>query len=153
MKNNELGVYLPTKKELLMLWLNNYDFGETLIDITEWVKFQAIDEFVQRLVMFKECNKDEHFRFTLSLNDNEVNMLRDFLLKRKAFVISHILKRESFSPNTHLYQLYLQYLPDKLNEVEKNILLDGYLHMLGDLQGSDYAATKRPSIEKKLNLR
>ena len=153
MKNNGLGFYKSTKMELLMLWLNNYEFGESLIDITEWVKFQSIDEFAQRLVMTKAHNQDELFRFNLHLDDNEENDLRDYLLKRKSFVVRHILNRKSFSPNTHLYQLYLQYLPDQLNEVEKNILLDGYLHMLVDLQGGIYATEKRLSLEKKLNLR
>ena len=38
-KNNGLDVYALTKMELLMLWLNNYEFGESLIAIAEWVKF------------------------------------------------------------------------------------------------------------------
>lgn len=153
MKNNDLNAYLLTKMELVMLWLNNYEFGESLVDITKWVKFQAIDEFAVRLVMTKEHNQDEFFRFNLNLDDNEEKVLRNFLLKRKSFVVSYILNRKSFSPNTHLYQLYLQYLSDQLNEVEKNILLDGYLHMLADLQGDNYAITKRSVLEKKLNLR
>ena len=59
------------------------------------------------------------------------------------------MNRKSFSPNTYLYQLYLQYLPDQLNEVEKNILLDGYLHMLIDLQDDNIATENRLSLEKK----
>ena len=155
MKNNELGVYPLTKIELLMLWLNNYEFGEPLLDITEWVRFQSIDEFSQRLVRTKEHNQDEFFRFKLNLDSDEISMLREYLLKRKSFVISYILKRGSFSPNTNLYQLYLQYLPYQLNEIEKNILLDGYMHMLNDLHGyGDNCITKkRLSLEKKLNLR
>lgn len=153
MKCNVLDTYKLTKRELIILWLNNYEFGESLIDITEWVKFKSIDELVDKLVMTKEHNPDEFFRFSLNLDGNEESELRDYLLNRKTFVISHILKRRSFSPGTHLYQLYLQYLPDQLNEVEKNILLDGYLHMLIDLQGSNYANEKRLSLEKKLNLK
>lgn len=153
MKRNELGAYLLTKMELLMLWLNNYEFGESLLEITEWVKFQAMDEFAQRLVRAKKCSKDETFLFNLILDDNEEKSLYNYLLKRKEFVIKYIFNRKSFSPNTHLYQLYLQYLSNKLNEVEKSIMLDGYLHMLADLRGDSYALTKRVSLEKKLRLR
>lgn len=153
MKSNVLGTYKLTKMELIILWLNNYEFGESLIDITEWVKFQSIDELVDKLVMTKEHNPDEFFRFSLNLDDKEESELRDYLLNRKTFVISHILKRKSFSPGTHLYQLYLQYLSDQLNEVEKNILLDGYLHMLAELYGDDPIMQKRFSLEKKLNFR
>lgn len=152
MKNNSLGINPLTKWDCLMLWLNNYEFGESLIDITKWVKFQAIDEFAQMLIRTKKHNQDDVFRFNLILDSDEGNALRDYLLKRKSFVVSYILNRESFSPYTHLYQLYLQYLPDQLNEFEKSVLLDGYLYMLEDLQGY-YCPEKRLSLEKKLNLR
>ena len=153
MKSNVLYTYKLTKMELIILWLNNYEFGESLIDITEWVKFKSIDELVDKLVMTKEHNPDEFFYFSLNLDGNEESELRDYLLNRKTFVTSYILKRRSFSPGTHLYQLYLQYLSDQLNEVEKNILLDGYLHMLAELYGDDSIMQKRFSLEKKLNLR
>jgi len=152
-KRNELGAYLLTKMELLMLWLNNYEFGESLLEITEWVKFQAMDEFAQRLVRAKKCSKDETFLFNLILDDNEEKSLYNYLLKRKEFVIKYIFNRKSFSPNTHLYQLYLQYLPSQLNEVEKNILLDGYMNMLKKLYGDNCIAQKRLFLEKNLNLR
>lgn len=152
-KNNGLGVCQLTKKELIMLWFNNYESGESLIDITEWVKFQSIDEFAQRFIMSKEHKLGDDFYFNLNLDGNEENALRNYLLKRKSFVVKYILNGKSFSPYTHLYQLYLQYLPDQLNEIEKNVLLAGYLHMLTDIQGDNYAATKRISLEKKLNLR
>lgn len=153
MEKTGLDVFRLTNMELIMLWLNNYEFGESLIDITEWVKFHSIDEFATRLVTSKEHSSDEYFRFNLNLDGNEENNLRDYLLKRKRFVMRHIWNRKSFSPNTHLYQLYLQYLHNQLNEVEKSFLLDAYLHMLIDLQGSNYANEKRLSLEKKLNLK
>lgn len=61
MKNNGLGVCQLTKKELIMLWFNNYESGESLIDITEWVKFQSIDEFAQRFIMSKEHKLGDDF--------------------------------------------------------------------------------------------
>lgn len=153
MKSNVLDTYKLTKRELIILWLNNYEFGGSLTDVTEWVKFHSIDKLVDKLVMTKEHNPDEFFRFSLNLDGNEESDLRDYLLNRKTFVINHILKRRSFSPGTHLYQLYLQYLPDQLNEVEKNILLDGYLHMLAELYGDNPIMQKRLPLEKKLNFR
>lgn len=153
MKNNGLGVCQLTKKELIMLWFNNYESGESLIDITEWVKFQSIDEFAQRFIMSKEHKLGDDFYFNLNLDSNEENALRNYLLKRKSFVVKYILNGKYFSPYTHLYQLYLQYIPDQLNEIEKNILFDGYLHMLADIQGDNYATTRGISLKKKLNLR
>ena len=153
MKSSELDNYKLTKRELIMLWLNNYEFSESLVDSTEWVKFQSIDEVANRLVRTKEHNQDEFFRFCLNLDRNEEKELGEYLLKRKSFFISYILKRGSFSPSTHLYQLYLQYLPSQLNEVEKNILLDGYMNMLKKLYGDNCIAQKRLFLEKNLNLR
>lgn len=153
MKKNNLDAYQMTKTKLIMLWLNNYEFGESLIAITEWVKFQSIDEFASRIVMSKEHNQDEYFQFKLNLNSNEEKILRDYLLKRKLCVMNHILNRKSFLPNTHLYQLYLQYLSDRLNDVEKSLLLDGYLHMIIDLQGDNCDNEIRLSLENHLNLR
>lgn len=153
MGKNILRNYQMTKEELIILWLSNYEFGESLKDITDWTKFHSIDEFAQRLVMCKKIDQDEYFRFRLNLDGTEEMALREYLLKRKSFVVKYIFSRESFSPYTHLYQLYLQYLSYELNEVEKDFLLDGYIHMLADLQGDSYAATKRKSLEKKLNLR
>ena len=153
MKDNILKNYELTKKELIMLWLSNYEFCEPLRDITDWTKFQSIDEFVQRLVLGKEKEQDEYFRFSLNLDSLEENSLKEYLSKRKAFVVKYILSRGSYAPYTHLYQLYLQYLPYELEDTEKSILLGGYIHMLADLQGEDYAIKKRGQLAKKLNLR
>ncbi len=49
----------------------------------------------------------------------------------------YIFERGSFSPYTHLYQLYLQYLPNYLNEIEYDMLYDGYSLMLQDLYGEN----------------
>lgn len=148
MKNNILNNYKLTKKELTMLWLNNYEFCEPLKDIINWTKFQSMDKFVQRLVMCKEKAQDEYFRFCLNLVESEKKALQEYLLKRKSFVVKYILSRESYSPYTHLYQLYLQYLQYELEDVERNILLEGYTRMLTDLYGENYAIKKRGQLEK-----
>lgn len=153
MKNNILSKYQLTRREVIILWLNNYEFCEPLKDITNWTRFQSMDEFAQRLVRCKEKEQDECFRFCLNLDRSEENALQEYLLKRKAFVAKYILSRGSYSPYTHLYQLYLQYLPYDLEDVEKSILLDGYINMLADLQGENYAITKRRQLEKKLKIR
>lgn len=152
MKNTGLNKYKLTRKEVIKLCVINYEFGESLANFNDFVKFQTINGFANRLIMGIDHKDDENYRFSLNLDANEENSLRDYLLKRKSFVVNHIMKSGSFTPYTHLYQLYLQYLPDKLNDVEKNILLVGYINMLEDLYGIDYTE-KRASLEKKLNLK
>ncbi len=146
-------MYKSTIGEMLLLGLNNYEFGEPLSSITEWTIYQAIDDFSRRLVMARRDKGDGAFSFTLKLDDQELNSLRWFLSKRKKFVINYILNRESFSPYTHLYQLYIQYLPDELSEPEKVFMLEGYYRMLIDLRGESIADAQRISIEKKLHLK
>lgn len=153
MRSNSLRAYKSTIGEALLLGLKNYEFGESLISITEWTIFQEIDNFSRRLVIARRDESDGVFSFTLDLNDEELSSLREFLAKRKEFVINHILKRESFSPYTHLYQLYLQYLSDELSEPEQIFMLEGYHRMLVDLRGESIAYAQRISVEKKLHLR
>lgn len=86
-----LNRYLLSKQELILLWLRNYEFGEPLRDITNWVRFQAMDEFVQKLVMSKEKEPDELFRFRLKLDGMEEMDLREYLAKGKAFAVSYML--------------------------------------------------------------
>ncbi len=152
MSNIVLSKYLLSKSEVIILWLNNYEFGESLIDVTNWTKFAIMDEFAQRLVMCNEKEPDEYFRFRLLLNESEENAIRDYLSKNRFFALKYICTRKSFEPYTHLYQLYLQYLSYELNEIEKSILLDGYLHMLADLQANNIGQ-KRIMLERKLNLK
>ncbi len=153
MRSNSLRAYKSTIGEALLLGLKNYEFGESLISITEWTIFQEIDNFSRRLVIARRDESDGVFSFTLDLNDEELSSLREFLAKRKEFVINHILKRESFSPYTHLYQLYLQYLSDELSEPEQIFMLEGYHRMLVDLRGESIAYAQIISVEKKLHLR
>lgn len=103
--------------------------------------------------MEKGIREDELFRFRLNLNAEEEMDLKSLLFRRKNIVFNYIFTYGSFSPYTHLYQFYLQYIPYKLNEVEKSIFLDGYLHMLTDLLANDeFVTSKRTALEKKLNL-
>ncbi len=153
MKNNILNKYQLTTKELIMMWFMNYEFGEPLKDITNWTKFQSIDEFAKRLVLGKEKEQNDDFRFHLNLDDAEEMALQEYLLKQKSFVVQYIFSRGSYLPYTHLYQLYIQYLAYHLNDIEKSFLLDGYIQMLATLQGEDYARTKRICLENKLGLR
>ena len=85
------------------------------------------------------------------IEPSEEEALKKYLEKQKNFVIHYIIS-EGYFVNTHLYQLYLQYLPHKLIEVEKNILLDGYIAMITDLKGSNCTLQKRKILEKRLNI-
>lgn len=152
MRSNSLREYQSTVGETLFLGLKNYEFGESLSYRTECTIFQEIDNFSRRLVIARRDESDGAFYFTLKLNDEELIALRRFLSKKKRFVINHILKRERFTPYTHLYQLYLQYLSDELSEPEQIFMLEGYHRMLVDLRGESIAYAQRISVEKKLHL-
>lgn len=96
--------------------------------------------------MNKKSEDNDGFRFRLNLDESEANTLRKYLLKRKYFAINYILNRGSTSSNIHLYQLYLQYLSNKINEVEKSVLLESHLYILVDRYGKDCTESKRTSI-------
>lgn len=56
--------------------------------------------------MSKEKENDDAFRFRLILNEDEEEALREYLSKRKKFVVwymRYIRGRESSFPHTHLY--------------------------------------------------
>lgn len=67
MKNSVLDTYQLRKKELIMLWLKNYDFGQLLVTIKDRVKFQSIDMFIQSLVLSKKSGLVEDFSFLFNL--------------------------------------------------------------------------------------
>lgn len=152
MKKSSLAKYKLSQSEVIKLCVINYDFCDSLTDLTDFVRFKTIDGFANRLIMGLNHKEDENYRFSLDIDESQKNELSDYLLKKKSFVVNYIIKSGSFSPYTHLYQLYLQYLPTKLNEVEKNIFLAGYIDMLEDLHGIDYS-NKKIALEKTLNLR
>lgn len=90
------------------------------------------------------------FRFRLTLDANEINFLKSYLLSNKDFVVKYILSNDYFE-GTHLYQFYLQYLSHELTDIEKYLFLDGYFKMMTDLYAKDYTL-QRKKIEKKLRL-
>lgn len=92
MSNNVLNKYLLSKREQIILWLNNYEFGESLIDVTNWTKFAIMDEFAQRLVMCNEKEPDEYFR--LLLDESEENAIRDYLSKNRFFALKYIYEKK-----------------------------------------------------------
>ena len=153
LKNNSIKKYQVSKMEMMLLWLKNYEFGDPLNGSIDFVKFHTIDKFADFFVHSHNRNDEsnQEFRFTLIIEPEEEEELKKYLLTQKDFVIHYIVSTGYFT-GSHLYQLYLQYLPNELTEVEKNILLDGYISMMTDLRGSNYTLHKRKCLEQRLNI-
>lgn len=147
MKKLLLNKYYMTKKEIVMLWLSNYQDSASTKDLYDWIKFYALDTFAQRLVVGRKTAGDANFRFGLDLDECEVLELQEYLLKRKDFVMKYLVKNVNHVLGTHLYQLYLQYLGNYLSDEEKDMLLTGYLQMMENLTGCDFSEK-----EKKLRI-
>lgn len=99
----------------------------------------------------KDRSQNQDFNYTLIMEPAVEESMKKYLLRQKNFVLSYITSDREF-PNSHLYQLYLQYLPYELTEVEKSILLDGYVHSLTDKKGHHYSFQKRMKLEKSLHI-
>lgn len=139
-------------KEKLGIFLRNYEIGQ-FNETLKLTKFVAIDEFAESLILRhdKNFNTDQDYHFTINMKPSTQEELKEFLTKHKKFILDFIVSNNYF-PGSHIYQLYLQYIPQELNEIEKSILLDGYIIMLTDLKGQNYSNDKRKRLEKKLNI-
>ena len=150
-KNKIMKKYKLSTIRLSLLWLQNYDARPSFQDSFRFVKFESmeacIDYFVNRHAKVQDEND---FRFRLLLDTNETEALECYLLDNKDFFINYIQK-EGYFVGTHLYQLYLQYLFYKLNQVEISLFLDGYFHMMSNLYGKDYTL-QRKKLEKEFRL-
>ncbi len=153
MKENVLKKYQLSNMKKMLLWLENYEFGESICDSISWAKFYIIDRFADNLVEMhdKDRSQDQEFDYTLIMDPVVEESMKKYLLKQKDFVLGYISSDRKF-PNSSLYQLYLQYLPYDLTEVEKSILLDGYVHSLADKKGQHYAFQKRMKLEESLHI-
>lgn len=152
-ENNVVNKYqLSTMRKLVVL-LNNYDFGMSISESIQSTKFIIINEFADTIVMQFSNHKDveQDFAFDLDMNSVEEDTLKKYLLKEKNFFLRYIVSQNEFV-SSHLYQLYLQYLSYELTEVEKSILLNGYINQLTDLRGSEYSSQKRKTLEQSLRI-
>lgn len=137
----------------LKLFLENYEFGMPIIETFKLLKYREIDNLLNDLVIdCADYNKKQDFLYTIEYVDSyTLEELKQYLIKHKKFIIDYIVSN-GFFPNTHIYQLYLQYIPEELSEVEKNILLDGYISMLSELKGKNISFEKRKKLEKTLHI-
>lgn len=151
-ENKNMKKYELSKMEKLILWLENCEYGDYFYESIKWAKFQSINECIDKFVTMHEENEDKSdYHFTLTLDHAEEEALKQYLLKNKDFVIEYIVST-GYTLGTHLHQLYLQYIPDKLNDVEKGVFLNGYIRMLEDLHGESYSFQRRHHLEQKLHL-
>lgn len=147
-----------TKYELplgrkMKIFVENYEFGMPIIETLKSVKYKAIDEFANNLVL-AHADYDKKQDFLYVIDDPKFTIIKDlklYLVEHKDFIINYIVSN-GFFPNSHIYQLYLQYIPEELNEVEKNILLDGYISMLSEIKGNKISLEKRKILEQTLHI-
>lgn len=135
------------------IFVENYEFGMPIIETLKSVKFRSVDEFANSLVLERaDYNQKQDFLYCIyDPKSYIIKELKQYLIKHKKFIIDYIVSI-GFFPNTHIYQLYLQYIPEELTEVEKNILLDGYISMLTELKGNDISLEKRKRLEQTLHI-
>ena len=128
---------LPLKEEL-------YDSKFTLID-------KKIDEFVS------DCTKvpDEKtgFQYRYETDQKTERDLKEFLTNNKDFVFKYISSQQTFV-GSHIYQLYLQYVPHILTDPERSLFLDAYINMCIDLKApsQENLAEKRQILENTLRI-
>lgn len=143
-------VPIQTKAQIV---LEYYEFGMPIIESLADAKFNIMNKFARNMVNMcdKEHNVDSDFFFQLCLEPKEVDELRKFLSKHKKFIFKYIISQDEFV-NSHIYQLYLQYIPHKLTEVEKSIFLDAYINMIANLRGNVISNEKRKKLEEHLRI-
>ena len=153
MNKSSLKIYQVSFKEKIKYALRNYDETISIKKSVEETKFYSLDELADRIMYHHDKNNDNNqdFLFSLSIKPELENELKEYLIKNKEFILDYIVFKTEFI-NTHLYQLYLEYIPYELTEIEKSILLDGYIKMITDLRGKNVAIQKRIRLEKRLNL-
>lgn len=151
--NDNIKKYMLSTKEKILLWLNNYEFGESVIDSVRFARYCAMDYFALNIVDSndKDFAEGQDFLFTLSLEPIEEIQLKKYLLKQKKVVLDHITTR-GYNLGSHLYQFYLQYMCDELDDIEKSIFLENYVAMIKDIRGEEIANQKSRSLEKRLEI-
>ena len=153
MNKSSLKIYQVSFKEKVKYVLRNYDETISMKKNIEETKFYSLDELADRIMYHHEKNNDDNqdFLFTINIKQELENELKEYLIKNKEFFLDYIVFKTEFI-STHLYQLYLEYIPYELTEIEKSILLDGYIKLVTYLRGKNRANEKRIRLEKRLNL-
>lgn len=144
----EYQLSISEKKRIL---IKNFKLGVPLTETLNIIKFEKVDEFVNRVVYSYDRKMEHDFLFTLQLQVEEVEYLKLFLLKYKKFIYNCVTTKDEFF-NSHIFQLFLQYIPNELTEVEKSVFLDAYIKMLTELRGNAFSCQTRRILEKKLNI-
>ncbi|MBE6152772.1 MAG: hypothetical protein E7166_00900 [Firmicutes bacterium] len=148
---NNIDKYKLSNMRKILIWLENYEFGEPIMDSIRFARYDAMDQFASNIVACndKDFSDEQDFLFTLSMNPTTENQLKMYLLKQKKLILKHISTRGHYM-GSHLYQLYLQFLFCELNDEEKKIFLENYIEMVKDLRGENIANQKNNRLEKTL---
>ena len=153
MNNNNIRKYKYSALKQILSWVGNYELGEDIVESIRFTRFRATDIFADNLVasQAKTQVEDSDFLFNLCINPIMEIKLKKYLLRQKKVVLKHIESRGYFM-GSHLYQLYLQYLSQELNDMEKGVFLDNYITTIKDLKGEDISVQKRKCLEEKIHL-
>lgn len=140
------------KLHRLRIVFSNPVHGNTVVDYLKDTKYDIINNFISKMVSVNQVqhNKNQDFMFILDLKPQEENELKEYLIKHKDFIIQY-LKSNKYFPDSHIFQLYLQYIPDELTEEEKNIFLDAYINMANSY-GIKVADKDKKKLEYTLNM-
>lgn len=150
--SNSLKIYQVSFLDKVKIVLENYEFGMPIIESLADAKFTTLNKFADNLVYMhdREQKEDQGFCFNLHLEPKVEDDLKEFLSKHKKFIFKHIISKTHFT-SSRIYQLYLQYIPHKLTEIEKSVFLDAYLKIIADVRGTDITE-QRKKLEEKLHI-
>lgn len=151
-KNNIKKFELPLNQKIKMVF-EHCELGTPIVETLKNVRFQTIDEFASRVMQAhkSDFSENQDFAFTIKPEPETINQLREYLVKNKKFVYNYTISQEHFI-NSHIYQLYLQYIQYKLTNVEKSVFLDAYISMITDLKGNVISDEKRKRLERRLQI-
>lgn len=145
-KRYELSIKDKTK-----IWFQNYEFGMPIVETLKNTKFDTITEFADRLSYYHDREKEQDFLFTLQLEPEIIEPLKEYLKRHKKFIYNYTISKEKFL-SSYVYQLFLQYIPYELTDVEKSVFLDAYINMVTDMRGRTISDQRRKLLEKKLSI-
>lgn len=152
-ENNIKKYQLSLAEKTRILFRNFQPFEVPVVESLKATKFDTIDDFVDRIMYDhdKDNSDDQDFIFTIDMEPNLEESLKEFLIKHKKFILEYTISQEFFY-SSHIYQLYLEYIPYELTNIEKSIFLDAYINMVTDLRGNKVSDEKRKRLEKRLSI-
>lgn len=149
--SNCIKRYKLSLRDKTKILFQNYESGTPIIETLQNAKFDTIDEFANRLSYCTDRERKTDFLFELKLEPETIEPLKDYLRKQKKFIYDYTTSRTEFL-DSPIYQLLLQYIPNELTDMEKNMFLDSYINMITSSRGRGISEERRKKLEKRLNI-